>query len=327
MKIRNIVLFAVLLCMLCVVSACRPGAKYVEIAAPSLEGALLNEAETQQIAVLLPKGYNDSVSYPVLYFLPGFGAEHKSVTSLVARATADEPYIVVVVNGTSKLGGCFYTNSPVSGNWADFVTRDVVGYVDSHYNTIADATARGIAGHSMGGFGALNLAAQYPGLFGHVYAMSPGLFDENGVADSGLDFELLSEKSADFATLDEYIKYVNNLLWPKNFTFAYASAFAFDDTAELPHIDFTSRERYADGFGNWEPRLETLRSLDSLAIEYGENDELSWIPRGAAHLCELLREHEIPHSELPFDGKHADQLSDRLRNHMSPFFATAFGMQ
>jgi S-formylglutathione hydrolase FrmB len=89
-----------------------------------------------------------------------------------------------VVNGTNKLGGSFYVNSSVTGDWEDFIAQDVVGYVDSNFRTLAQSESRGITGHSMGGFGALNIAMHRPDVFGAVYSMSPGLFDENGLAES-----------------------------------------------------------------------------------------------------------------------------------------------
>ena len=90
----------------------------------------------------------------------------------------------MVVPGDNQLGGSFYVNSPVTGNWEDFVVQEVVGYVDNHYRTIARVESRGISGHSMGGFGSLNIAMLHPDVFGAVYSLSPGLFDKNGLANS-----------------------------------------------------------------------------------------------------------------------------------------------
>ncbi|HEY2163525.1 MAG TPA: alpha/beta hydrolase-fold protein, partial [Gemmatimonadaceae bacterium] len=47
----------------------------------------------------------------------------------------------------------------------DYVARDVVRYVDSHYRTQADRAHRGIGGLSMGGYGALSLALRFPDVF------------------------------------------------------------------------------------------------------------------------------------------------------------------
>ena len=97
------------------------------------------------------------------------------------------------------MGGSFYVNSPVTGNWEDFITQDVVGYVDSHFRTLAQAESRGITGHSMGGFGALNIAMHRPDVFSAVYSMSPGLFDENGLQESQMfDNDSLIERFVDY---------------------------------------------------------------------------------------------------------------------------------
>jgi S-formylglutathione hydrolase FrmB len=46
-----------------------------------------------------------------------------------------------------------------------YIARDLVRHIDATYRTAADARHRGIAGLSMGGFGALALAVEYPGVW------------------------------------------------------------------------------------------------------------------------------------------------------------------
>jgi len=160
------------------------------IPAPSLAGNLLGTSTKQAIAVYLPPSYNtSSKKYPVIYFLGGFGDRvsdwtngtyqgfkiHTSMDQLINLKSVNE-MIVVIVSGYNFLGGSFYVNSSVSGNWEDFVINDVVGYIDTNYRTLQDKKFRAISGHSMGGFGALNLAMRHPDFFGAVYALSPGLF-------------------------------------------------------------------------------------------------------------------------------------------------------
>ncbi|NLG65771.1 MAG: hypothetical protein GX537_09235 [Actinobacteria bacterium] len=59
----------------------------------------------------------------------------------------------------------------------DYVARDVVRHVDSTFRTLAAREHRGIGGLSMGGFGAVSLALQYPGVFSaaasHSGALAP----------------------------------------------------------------------------------------------------------------------------------------------------------
>ena len=51
------------------------------------------------------------------------------------------------------------------GRYESYLVEDVVPYVDSLYRTRADPSHRGIAGFSMGGYGAVFLAARHPDLF------------------------------------------------------------------------------------------------------------------------------------------------------------------
>ena len=139
------------------------------------------ESPKRAIAVYLPPNYdNTNRRYPVLYFLHGFGGDHKKIfvlEDLLNEAIENnkiKPFILVVSNQKTTYGGSWYSNSGVFGNWEDFTAYDVVGYIDKNYRTLAKKESRGITGHSMGGFGALKLAMLHPEIFSCVYALSPG---------------------------------------------------------------------------------------------------------------------------------------------------------
>lgn len=177
------------------VNTTQPGKiEFVNIPAPSLSNNVLKDPDKQQIAVYLPPSYDGSdQKYPVVYHLTALGRQLGSpygyppiqagMNQLLALGKTRE-MIVVTVAGLNSLGGSFYVNSPITGNWEDFVVQDVVGYVDSNYRTLANSASRGISGHSMGGFGAFNLAMRHPDVFGAVYSLSPSLFDPQGLSDS-----------------------------------------------------------------------------------------------------------------------------------------------
>ena len=350
-KRKFLPLFSVLFFLVFLMACSNENLTYINIPAPSLKGNLFGESATQEIAVILPPNYGTSGKlYPVLYFLPGFSADHKTIANMLSNSLSDQAeseqdMIIVVVNGTSKLGGCFYTNSPVTGNWADFVMENVVSYIDSRYNTVQAAKSRGIAGHSMGGFGSLQLALNNSDVFGHVYSMSPGLFDEIGLENSGINFAVLERGIEKYSVLSEetaqseYLSDVKKMIWPSNFAFAYASVFAYDTSKGFPYIEVPEKSdeiyledevynRYIQGFGAWEEKLDkngdNFRNLYNLAIEYGEQDELYWIPNGSRYLCELLQKAKIPHEQIAFQGGHTNKLQERFDDFMLPFFCKAF---
>ena len=185
-----------------------------KIPAPSLEDNLLGDEAEQYVQVYLPPSYaHTEKRYPVVYFLPGFGSDpHGMNTYFTAEALAAamsrgeiNEMIVVVPNGANALHGSFYVNSPVTGNWEDFIVQDVVGYIDEHYRTIAGREGRGIAGFSMGGFAALNLAMRHPDLFAAAYGLSPALFAPDGLKNPLL-FNSEEKERAMLAHLAELAK-------------------------------------------------------------------------------------------------------------------------
>jgi len=358
-------------------SPASPGGQLIEkvIPAPSLSHNLFEIPSEDLIAVYLPPSYETSGKrYPVVYFLPGFGDAVRyytlyavfqgfslkgSMDRLVQENKVRET-IVVIVNGTTFLGGSFYVNSPVTGNWEDLVTKDVVSYVDGNYRTLARPESRGIAGHSMGGYGALNIAMRRPDLFGVVYAMSPGLFDEKGLSSSFM--------FSDQASIDSYLKfekelvsineaearvkfmsricYMNMVLseLDRSFVYAYGAAFAPDPRGKVPYINYpyktvgghaaldsTSWRQFENGFGGLPEKVnrykDNLLRLRAIAVDYGTQDENPWIPAGCAYFSDLLKKAGVRHEILTFEGRHNDKIRERLENSVLPFFSTSLSYE
>jgi pimeloyl-ACP methyl ester carboxylesterase len=129
--------------------------------------------------VYTPPNYNANASYPVLYLLNGYGRdEGYFVNTFSATDAADYllddrligPLIMVMPSGESALGGTFYTNSlhPAVG-MAENNILAVIHEVEANY--AIDTTKRAIGGHSMGGYGALSIALNYPGMFKAIAVM------------------------------------------------------------------------------------------------------------------------------------------------------------
>ena len=123
--------------------------------------------------------------YPVLYMLHG-GSGSKdewpayglidAVDRLIAAGEI-KPIIVVLPQGDSG----YWVNQANNGpHWGDYVAQDVVMTVDRAAPTLADRDHRAVAGLSMGGAGALQLAFNHPDVFRVVGAHSPSLHLDDG---------------------------------------------------------------------------------------------------------------------------------------------------
>jgi len=146
----------------------------------SVSSALLGHPVS--FCVVLPPGYEASSNqrYPALYFLHGlFEDEHswidrggEQIWSSLTEQGELTKFIVVLPAG----GRSFYVNSQDGHvRYEDFFIQELVPEIDRRYHTLAVASARGISGVSMGGYGALHLAMRHPEVFGSASAHSAAL--------------------------------------------------------------------------------------------------------------------------------------------------------
>jgi S-formylglutathione hydrolase FrmB len=147
------------------------------------------------VLIWLPPSYASQPQkrYPVAYYLHGaFGDETNWVNVGRLGATLDSlvsrgmPEMIVVMpdgddgfyatwNFLGDWPGCRRNRAPNAEpadsycvpwpHYDDYVARDLVGFIDRRYRSIADRRRRGIAGLSMGGYGAITLAVNYPDVF------------------------------------------------------------------------------------------------------------------------------------------------------------------
>ena len=311
----------------------------------SLEGNLLGDSPDRTVTIYLPPSYDRATErrYPVIYLLGGFEplpelaklpgfAAYDAIFNPTDRAIADGKLgevILVNIEGWNRLGGSFWVNSTTTGNWEDFVTRDVIAAVDSRFRTIAQRESRGLYGGSMGGFGAISIAMHRPELFGTVFAQSPcclALVEELGPAPAWAALQQVTLEQADAA-------FQHGDPTPLEAT-ALAAAFAPDSGHPAFYGDFPFR---ADGerivpaepaYSRWAAQLPAARldreaagleTLRGFRIQYGDHDELRHIVASVPALDSALTAHGVPH-ELHVDHGGHVQL-DRFANDAVPFFA------
>jgi len=143
--------------------------------------------------VYLPPSYGDSEDrrYPVVYFLHGL---HGSETDWVLRGNAEATFdrmiaqgdirecIAVMPNDGGYGLGTFYLDwYDGTGNFGQYITDDLVPFIDASFRTVADSGGRFIGGFSMGGIGAFLLALRNPHLFGAAASISGALISVSNI--------------------------------------------------------------------------------------------------------------------------------------------------
>lgn len=313
------------------------------VPAPALRRNMVGDPAWDQMSIYLPPGYNrlPERRFPVLYFLHGFDADDRALIkgayqnlnirvamdSLVGSGAVRE-MIIVMPSARNAYNGSFYTNSPVTGNWEQFITRDLVNYVDRKYRTLKTRKGRGLAGHSMGGYGALRIGMRHPGTFSAVYALSACCLD---FADwSEPTYEKTWRAAMGLRSWGDYGKagFITNLVM------AFGAANAPDLKnppfyISVPYL--TSGDTLVLDQRNarrWSVRPlamardypANLRRL-AIAFDAGTEDGFKDIPIRAAELDHLLTELRIPHSFELYDGTHGNRIRSRIETKMLPFFS------
>ena len=125
---------------------------------------------------------------PVLYLLHGVGDTYRTIvdnTGIEQFAAGLGAIVVMPDGGRTPNAGWYSDWADGSRRYETFHTRVLVPWVDANFATLADRSHRGVAGISMGGFGALSYAGRHPDLFGAAGATSGFLDSQVGGPVSG----------------------------------------------------------------------------------------------------------------------------------------------
>ncbi len=300
-----------------------PAAEYrltIKYSSELLKNAVDGSNPDKTLNIYLPASYYDSEKrYPVVYFFHGFGGTPYTfyndwqAFAQYMQADPDKEFIVVEVDGrTVRDNGSFYVNSEVTGPWEDYVTAEIVPFVDQNYRTIADASSRGTAGFSMGGFASINLAFRHPDIFSSAQAICPGL-----LKDEDLSVALDSWSSS------------------PAFLNSYGRAFAPDPESEslciIPVLDDSAEddalcEKWLDGFGHLDQKISDYlalnKPLNKIQIIYGTQDPYSWIPEGTEYFSGLLEENGFDDAMIELQMGHTIP-EDYIGTYFVPFFSSS----
>jgi len=307
----------------------------VQVHGRSLEGNLSGDSADRTVSVYLPPGYGTDKKrrYPVLYLLHGYTDSDErwfgrvkhfvNVPESVDKSLAEgaKEMIVVMPNAYTRFQGSMYSTSVTTGDWETFIARDLVAYVDSHYRTIPRVASRGLAGHSMGGYGTLRIGMRHPDVFSSIYALSaccmipnmgPGRGGPAGAETirSQADFE-----KADFGTKAQF-----------------ASAAAWSPNPRNPpfFLDLSTRagQPSPEILAKWaanaplalvDQNIGNLRKMKAVAFDAGDKDTA--IAAASRTLDAMLTDYGLAHTFEIYEGTHTSGVADRLEKKVMQFFS------
>lgn len=291
----------------------------------------LGDKNVRDLYVYLPPGYGTGEKrYAVVYCLTGFTGRGKmllndnSFTPNLAERMdklinerAIRPMIAVMPDCFTYYGGSQYINSGATGNYEDYLTQEIVSFVDENFRTVADRNSRAVMGKSSGGYGALIMGLRHADKFGLVCSTSGDCYFEycyfpgipEGFRSIKGNPKALIEKfwredvrkgKDDFAAL-------NTIGMSACYSPNAESALGFD----LP-FDLETGEIREDVWARWlvhdpvrmvEQYAENLKSLKLLYIDAGTRDEFA-LDLGARILSRKLKDFGVRHIHEEFDDGH-----------------------
>ena len=305
----------------------------------ALEKNLYGDSPDRSLLVYLPASYTTSPTkrYPVIYLLHGFGGTERTwlrfpvkpaMDTLVRNGTVRE-MIVVMPNGNNVFSGSFYTNSSSTGNWDDFISRELVSYIDGKYRTISRPESRGLAGHSMGGYGAFTLGMRHGGdVYGAVYSMSGCCTRASKEPSQG---GAIWDSIVTLKSLDE----ARRLGFFPRVTLAMAAAFNPDPKAGPLFVkpSFVRRdgklEATEGSYEHWRDHAPydmissnagRLKRLRGFMFDVGLSDNLV-SPSSQAAMDSAFTRAGVKHTFETYDGDHTNHIADRLATSVLPFFS------
>jgi len=310
--------------------------EHIKVHGKLLEGNLEGDSPERNVSVYLPRSYaqNPKRRYPVVYFLHGYtDSDDKwygptkhwiNLPSVLDKANGEpgnREIIFVTPNAFTRYHGSMYSNSVVTGNWEDFIVTELIPYIDTHYRTIPAAGSRGLAGHSMGGYGAMRIAMRHPDVFSSFYLLSACCltFPETFLTENGPKAE--SAKSFDD---------VNTLEFLPRIVVALSAAWAPNPQKpplylDLPTKDGKLQHDVVAKYHANEPLymvdqyVVNLRHYKAIGLDAGDKDHS--IADATRELDRVLSSYSIPHQFEIYDGDHLNHIADRIEQKLVPFFS------
>jgi S-formylglutathione hydrolase FrmB len=306
----------------------------VKVHGKSLEGNLLGETSAPDVSIYLPPSYTTERNrrYPVLYLLHGYtgtdlsyfgptGRQAHVIAERVFAGRAAREMILVMPNAMNAYGGSMYSSSVTTGNWEGYIAEDLVAYMDQNYRTIPVRDARGLAGHSMGGYGTIRIGMKRPDVFAAIYALSSCCLNEGTV-----------RPRTDGPSPAESIRSIEEARGNRQAQGTLARAAAWAPNPDNPplYLDLPTRngEVVPEVAVKWaanspvamlDQHVPNLKTLKAIALDIGLQDGLI---TGNRLLVERMKRFGIAHTFETYEGDHGNKVAERFEKSVLPFFST-----
>ena len=316
--------------------------EHIKVHGEALEGNLEGDAVDRDVIVFLPPSYEKDKHrhYPVVYALHGFfigaqqwsGEIHVPQTIKGAFAQGAKEMIVVLPDSKTIYNGSMYSSSMTTGDFEKFISHDVVAYIDAHYRTIPNRESRGLAGHSMGGYGASRIGMKHPEVFGALYIMSPCCLSPMGSGGPGPADkmkEMAIANEAKIAGLKSPAEAPAALPGFGIAQLATAAAWAPDPKNAPLYLDLPTKDgvpvpevqaKYAANapLAFVDQYIGNLKQYHAISMDVGDQDGLR-VDAGKLH--DVFDKYGIANSFEIYPGTHTSAVADRFQNHVMPFFS------
>ena len=295
---------------------------------PALEGNLEGNDPQRGVYVITPPGYDENPDrrYPVVYYLHGYWAAapeqqagfrlHEAVDPAHA---AGNDVIMVMPDGFSRFRGGFYSSGPTVGDYETMVARDLVNWVDGNYRTIAEPASRGLAGHSMGGYGTIRIAMKNPGVFSSIYMMSACCLPPMEMtAESAATIEAMTPEDIAAAQFGQLAGLSTLATWSPDpqdqSSLKVDTGLRADGT-----LDPLVNQRLAANspLVLLPQYLPALNALEAFAMDIGDQD---FLLEGNAQFRAELDRFGVEYEFELYEGDHGNRIAERIRTEVLPFF-------
>jgi enterochelin esterase-like enzyme len=324
-----------------------PGAKpvtveHIKIHGAALEGNLEGDAVDRDAIVFLPPSYQKETHrrYPVVYALHGYsigaqqwsGEIHVPQTVEGAFALGAKEMIVVLPDSKTIYNGSMYSSSATTGDFENFIARDVVAYMDAHYRTIPERASRGLVGHSMGGYGASRIGMKHSDVFGALYIMSPCCMSPMTGGGFGPPEKMKEMAIANEKKIAEAKSPADAAALLPGFGAAQlATAAAWAPNPKNPPLYLDLPTKNGDPVPEIQAKMTAnaplafvdqyignLKQYRAISMDVGDQDGIR-IDAGKLH--GIFDSYGIVNSFEIYPGTHTSAVADRFQNHVLPFFS------